>query len=132
MLYICIEGMFGLISVWRTLERSVCRLATMILARSAGKVGDHLKKRGLTLYYSCRKIGHLAKECLGRRPSCLCCKAMDHEVLDFPRMIAKLEEMNMRQENPKVDPETKIMKESENVLLQMKETLNNHRHVRLS
>jgi hypothetical protein len=29
---------------------------------------------------------------------------MDHEVLDFPRMIAKLEEMNMRQENPKADP----------------------------
>jgi hypothetical protein len=25
---------------------------------------------------------------------------MDHEVLDFPRMIAKLEGMNMRQENP--------------------------------
>jgi hypothetical protein len=46
---------------------------------------------------------------------------MDHEVLDFPRMIAKLESMNMRQENPKADPETKIMaepqKESEKVLL---------------
>jgi hypothetical protein len=49
---------------------------------------------------------------------------MDHEVLDFPRMIAKLEEMNMRQENPKEDLETKIMekpqKELEKVLLQMK------------
>jgi hypothetical protein len=60
---------------------------------------------------------------------------MDHEVLDFPRMIAKIEEMNMNQENPKADPETKIMieshKESEKVLLQMKETLNDHRHVRL-
>jgi hypothetical protein len=61
---------------------------------------------------------------------------MDHEVLDCPRMIAKLEEMNMNQESPKVDPETKIMaepqKESEKVLLQMKETLNDHRHVILS
>jgi hypothetical protein len=47
-------------------------------------------KRGLTLCYSYRKPGHLAKEFLGRRPSCLCCKAMDHEVLDFPRMIDKI------------------------------------------
>jgi hypothetical protein len=60
---------------------------------------------------------------------------MDHEVLDCPRMIAKLEGMNMRQENPKADPETTIMaepqKESEKVLLQMKETLNDHRHISL-
>jgi hypothetical protein len=38
--------------------------------------------------------------------------------------------MNMRQENPKADPETTIMeepqKESEKVLVQMKETLNDH------
>ena len=45
--------------------------------------------------------GNHAKECPSRRPSCLCCKAMDHEVLDCPRMIAKLERMNMDQ----VDPE---------------------------
>ena len=61
---------------------------------------------------------------------------MDHEVLDFPRMIAKVERMNLNQENPKADPETKIMaesqKESEKVLLQMNEILNDHRHVRLS
>jgi hypothetical protein len=63
------------------------------------------RKRGLTLYYSCRKPGHLAKEFLGRRPSCLCCKSMDHEVLDFPRMIVKLEEMNMRQEYSKASTE---------------------------
>jgi hypothetical protein len=67
--------------------------------------GPFKRKRGLTLCYSFRKPGHLAKECPGRRPSCLCCKALDHEVLDFPRMIAKLKGMNMRQENPKVDPE---------------------------
>jgi hypothetical protein len=36
---------------------------------------------------------------------------MDHEVLDFPRMITKVERMNMRQENPKEDQETKIMEE---------------------
>jgi hypothetical protein len=49
---------------------------------------------------------------------------MDHEVLDCPRMISKLEGMNMRQENPKADPETKIMtksqKELETILLQIK------------
>jgi hypothetical protein len=75
--------------------------------------GSFKRKRGLTLYYSCRRLRHLAKECPGRRPSCLCYKAMDHEVLDCHRMISKLEEMNMRQENPKEDPETKIMKESQ-------------------
>ena len=45
-------------------------------------------------------------------------------------MIANLEEMNMRQENPKVDPKNMIMaepqKESEKVFLQTKETLNDH------
>jgi hypothetical protein len=46
---------------------------------------------------------------------------MDHEVLDCPRMIAKLERMNMRQENPEEGHETETMeepqKESENVFL---------------
>jgi hypothetical protein len=36
---------------------------------------------------------------------------MDHEVLDFPRMMAKLESMNIRQENPKEDPKTKAIEE---------------------
>jgi hypothetical protein len=61
---------------------------------------------------------------------------MDHEVLDFPRMIAKLERMNTRQENPEKGQATETMeepqKESENVLLQMKETLNDHRNINLS
>jgi hypothetical protein len=55
---------------------------------------------------------------------------MDHEVLDCPRMIAKVERMNMRQEDHEKGQETKTMeepqKESEKVLLQMKETLNDH------
>jgi hypothetical protein len=55
---------------------------------------------------------------------------MDHEVLDFPRIIVKVERMNMRQENPEEAQETKTttepQKESETVLLQMKETMNDH------
>ena len=58
---------------------------------------------------------------------------MDHEVLDFPRMIAKLEGMNMNQENPKADPEIEQpQKELEKSLLQIRETLNDHQHVILS
>ena len=64
--------------------------------------GSFKIKRGLTLCYSCRRSGHLAKQCLGRRPSCLCCKALDHEVLDCPRMIARIKGMNP---NPKATPE---------------------------
>jgi hypothetical protein len=98
--------------------------------------GSFKRKRGLTLCYSCRRLRHLAKECPGGRPSCLYCKALDHEVLDCLRMIAKLERMNLNQENRKADLETKIMekyqKGSEKALLQMRETLNDHRHIRLS
>jgi hypothetical protein len=36
---------------------------------------------------------------------------MDHEVLDFPRMIAKIDRMNMRQENPEEGQETETMAE---------------------
>jgi hypothetical protein len=57
------------------------------------------RKRGLTLCYNCRRPGHLAKECPGAGPICLCCKIIGHEVEDCPRMIAKVEKMNMRQEN---------------------------------
>jgi hypothetical protein len=49
---------------------------------------------------------------------------MDHEFLDFPRMIANLERMKMRPENPEEGQETTTIeepqKELENVLLQMK------------
>jgi hypothetical protein len=55
---------------------------------------------------------------------------MDHEVLDCPRMIDKVERMNMNQENSKADLENEIMtepqKELEKVLLQMQGTMNDH------
>jgi hypothetical protein len=87
--------------------------------------GSFKRKRGLTLCYSCQRTGHLAKEFPSRRPSCLCCKAMDHEVLDCPRMITKLEGMNLNQENPKTNPEkAEPQKESKKVMIQIKETLN--------
>jgi hypothetical protein len=46
---------------------------------------------------------------------------MDYDFLYFPRMIAKVEKMNMRQENHEKGQETKTLtesqKESETVLL---------------
>jgi hypothetical protein len=60
---------------------------------------------------------------------------MDHEFLDFPRMIAKLERMNMTQEDHEKGQENKTIakphKELDIVLLQIKETLNDHRHINL-
>jgi hypothetical protein len=51
-------------------------------------------------------------------------------------MIAKVEKMNLRQENHEEGQETKNMlknqKESEAILFQMKETLNDHRDISLS
>ena len=73
--------------------------------------GSFQRKRRLNLCYNCRRLGHIAKECPGRRTNCLCCKAMDNDVLDFPRMIAKVERMNMRQENLEEDQETETMEE---------------------
>jgi hypothetical protein len=85
--------------------------------------GSFKRKRGLTLFYSCRRpghlanefpgrrLGHLANKFPGRRPICLCCKSMDHEVLDFPKMISKLERMNMEQVDPERGQEIEIMTE---------------------
>jgi hypothetical protein len=36
---------------------------------------------------------------------------MDHEVLDFPRMIDRLEKMNIEKEKPKGYQETQIIEE---------------------
>jgi hypothetical protein len=60
---------------------------------------------------------------------------MDHEVLDFPRMIARIEKMNMEQANSGGYQENKIIephKESEIMLLKIKETLDDHKDVSLS
>jgi hypothetical protein len=58
---------------------------------------------------------------------------MDHEVLDCHRIITNLEGMNMNQGNPKADLEkAEPQQESEKVLIQVKETLNDHPHVSLS
>jgi hypothetical protein len=93
--------------------------------------GSFKRKRGLNHCYSCRRLEHLAKECPGRGPICICCKAIGHEFLDFTRIIDKVEKMNMRQENHEEGQEIKDMlehqKELETILLQMKETLNDHR-----
>jgi hypothetical protein len=98
--------------------------------------GSFKIKRGMTLCYSCRRPGHISKECPGRGPICICCKVVGHEVLDCPRMIAKVEKMNLRQENHEEGQETKDMiehqEESKTILLQMKETLNDHGDISLS
>ena len=72
--------------------------------------GSFKRKRGLTLCYNCRRPRHIPKECLGTGPISLCCKIVGHEVEDCPRMIAKVERMNMRQE--KESQETNRMLEN--------------------
>jgi hypothetical protein len=87
--------------------------------------------------YNCRRPRHISKELLGIGPLCLCCKAIGHEVEDFPRMIAKVENMNMREENYKEGHETKDMlknhteKESEAMLMQLNEEMDDHREISL-
>jgi hypothetical protein len=47
MLFLCIERIFGLMNGCRNLERIFAdyRFSTVILMRSTGKVGEHLKER---------------------------------------------------------------------------------------
>jgi hypothetical protein len=99
--------------------------------------GSFKIKRELTMCYNCIRSGHLAKECPGIDPLCLCCKSIGHEVEDCPRMIAKVEKMNMRQEDYKKGQETKDMlknhteKESETTLKNLKEEMDDHRDISL-
>ena len=74
--------------------------------------GKYKRKRGLTLCYNCRILGHIAKEFHGIGPICLCCKICGHEVEDCPKMIDKVERMNIRQENYEGNQETKSMLEN--------------------
>jgi hypothetical protein len=87
------------------------------------------------LCYNCRRLGHLSKECPGVGPICISCKAIGHEVEDFPRMIAKVEKMNMRQENYEEGQGTMDMlenqKASETMLVQLKEVMNDHKDINL-
>jgi hypothetical protein len=89
------------------------------------------------LCYNCRRPGHLDKECPGTCPIYLCCKVIGHEVEDCPRMIAKFEKMNTRQENSEEIQEAKSMlenhkeKESETMLVQLKEVMVDHRDISL-
>jgi uncharacterized protein involved in tolerance to divalent cations len=61
------------------------------------------------LCYNCRRSGHIAKECPGTGPICLCCKIVGHEFEHCLRMIAKVKRMNMRQENYEESQETNTM-----------------------
>jgi hypothetical protein len=87
--------------------------------------GKYKRKRGLKLCYNCRRSGHLAKECPGIGPIFLCCKIVGHKVEDCPRTIAKVEKMNMRQDNYEGSQENKSMLENhqENELEKVQTTL---------
>jgi hypothetical protein len=74
--------------------------------------GTFKRKRGLTLCYNYIRSGHLAKECPGTGPIYLFCKIVGHEVEHCPRMIVKIEQMNMRQENYEGSQENKRMLEN--------------------
>jgi hypothetical protein len=102
--------------------------------------GTFKRKRGLTLYYDCRRSRHLSKECSEVGPICLYCKVVGHEVEDCPKIIAKVEGMNMRQENYEESQETNGMIEShkekgseevQTMILQLKETIDVHKGVSL-
>jgi hypothetical protein len=99
--------------------------------------GTYKRKRGLKLCYNCSRSRHIAKECPGIGPICLCCKIVGHEVEDCPKIISKVERMNMRQENYQ---DTKSMlenhkeKESDKVqttLEELKEMMDDHKYVSL-
>jgi hypothetical protein len=95
--------------------------------------GTYKRKRRLTLCYNCRRLGLLAKEFPSAGPICLCCKVVGHEVEDCPRMIAKVEQMNMSQENKSMleDQKEKGSEEVQTPLEQLKEVMDDHNDVSL-
>jgi hypothetical protein len=99
--------------------------------------GTYKRKRGLKLCYNCRRPRHIEKEFPGTCPICLCCKIVGHEVEDCPRMIAKVERMNMGQEKYQETKGTlknhkeKGSEEVQTTLVQLKETMNDHKDVSL-
>jgi hypothetical protein len=69
----------------------------------------------------------------GIGPICICCKIVGHEVEDFPRMISKVEQMNMSQENKSIleDQKEKGSDKVQTTLVQLKEAMNDHKYVSL-
>jgi hypothetical protein len=96
------------------------------------------RKRGLALCYNYIRLRHIANECPAIGPICLCWKTVGHEVEDCPRMIAKVERMNMRQENYQENKsmlnnhQEKESKKSHTMLVQLKEVMNDHKDFSLS
>jgi hypothetical protein len=79
-------------------RKNICRLQVQHCDPSAHYKrgwGTYKINIGLTICYNYRIPRHLAKECPGTSPICLCCKIIGHEVENCPRMIAKVERMNM-------------------------------------
>jgi hypothetical protein len=120
------------------LRKNFCRLQAQhcdLSAQYRRGWGSLKRKRGLTLCCNCRRMGHLAKEFSGTDPICLCCKVIGHEVEDCPRMIAKVEKINTRQENSEESQEAKRMlgnhkeKELETMLVQLKKVMDDHRDI---
>jgi hypothetical protein len=95
--------------------------------------GTYKRKRGLTLCYNCRRPRHISKECPGAGPICLCCKIVGHEVEDCPRMIAKVEQMNISPENKSMleNHKEKEPEKSQIMLVQLNEAINDHKDVSL-
>jgi hypothetical protein len=117
-------------------RKNFCRLQVQHCDPSAQyrrSWGTYKRKRGLTLCYNCRRPRHLAKEFPGAGPICLCCKIVGHEVEDCPRMIAKVEQMNMSQENKSIleNHKEKESKKAQTMLVQLKEAMNNHKDISL-
>jgi hypothetical protein len=92
------------------------------------------------LCYNFIRPRHLAKECPKVGPICIFFKVVGHEVENCPKIISKVEGMNMRQENYGKNQETKGMLENhkekgseevQTTILQLKEMMDVHKDVSL-